>query len=442
MRIASFVLASLTSLMILATIGTSAQVIGSKYGIDSAKCVTNLSLYREFYKQKNYKDAIISWRQVYNNCPRATENIFINGANMYKSFIAAQKNAVIKKRLVDTLMQIYDARIKYYGKEGRHLAGKADDLLNADSTRSFEAYGMLKRSIELLKNASEESTLLNYCNAAIASFKAGKITNDALVGLYNETGSIIDGHLSIVTGRIDSLKWDTIRTMIETKTIPLLQCNDISAIYTKKLITTPDDIALLKKISGMLYRKGCTEDSLYLFSLEKMNTIEPSENTAFLIAREYIKRKNSPLAIASLNGVVDKLKDNESKARCYYYLGVVYADSKDFSNARTNALKAIELKSDYGEPYLLIADCYALSASGCGNDEVSNRAPFWSAVDQLNKAKTVDPKLSETANKLISQYSLNFPNTEMLFFKDIKVGSKYLVDCWINETTIVRSAGK
>jgi tetratricopeptide (TPR) repeat protein len=440
MRIASFVLAALTSLMILATNETSAQVIGSKYGKDSVKCVTNLSLYREFYKQKNYKAAIISWRQVFNNCPRATENIYINGANMFKSFIAAQKDAEIKKGLIDTLMLIYDARITYYGKEGLHLANKANDLLNADSTRFFEAYTILKHSIELLKNASEETALLNYCQSGIASFKAGKITNDALVGLYNETGSIIDGHLSIATGKIDSLKWTRIRTMIETKTFPLLECKDIAAIFTRKLAATPDDLALLKNISAVLLRKECTADSLYLFALAKMNSIEPSANTAFLIAREYVKRKNMPLAIASLNGVIDKLKDNESKARTFYYLGVVYAESKDYSNARTNALKAVALKSDYGEPYLLIAECYALSAASCGNDDVSIRAPFWCAVDKLNKAKLVDPKLAETANKLIIQYSANFPNTEMLFFKDIKNGSKYLVDCWINESTIVRSS--
>ena len=442
MRIASFVLAAITFLMILATNETSAQVIGSKYGKDSAKCVTNLSLYREFYKQKNYKAAIISWRQVFNNCPLATENIFINGANMYKSFIAVQKDTVVKKRLIDTLMLIYDVRIKYYGKEGLHLARKANDLIYADSTRSFEAYTSLKRSIELLKNDSEDYTLLNYCSSGVASFKEGKITNDALVGLYNETASIIDGHFNSVTTKADSLKWTRTRTMIETKMFPLLQCKDISAIYTRKLAVTPDDLALLRNISTVLNLKNCTADSLYLFSLTKINSIEPSANTAFLIAREYVKRKNIPSAIASLNGVVDKLKDNESKARGYYYLGVVYADSKDYSSARTNALKAIQLKADYGEAYMLIAECYAQSAASCGNDDVSSRAPFWCAVDKLNKAKSVDPKLTASANKLISQYSLNFPNTEMLFFRDIKNGSKYLVDCWINETTIVRSSGK
>ncbi len=63
---------------------------GSKYGKDSATCVMNLSLYREFYKQwKNSKykntsniDAMKSWRWVYNNCPRSTENIYVDGVKM------------------------------------------------------------------------------------------------------------------------------------------------------------------------------------------------------------------------------------------------------------------------------------------------------------------------------------------------------------------------
>ena len=30
----------------------------SKYGVDSVKCITNLSLFREYYKQKNYMEAL------------------------------------------------------------------------------------------------------------------------------------------------------------------------------------------------------------------------------------------------------------------------------------------------------------------------------------------------------------------------------------------------
>jgi tetratricopeptide (TPR) repeat protein len=437
--IASFVFAALTSLMILGTNGTNAQSIISRYGKDSAKCVTNLALYREYYKQKNYKDAIVSWRYVFNNCPQATENIFINGANMYNSFIAAEKDCASKQKLIDTLLLIYDIRTKYWGNEGKQLANKANDLLNADSSRSFEAYGMLKRSIDLLKNNSEESTLRNYCSSAIGCFNSGKISSDAIIELFNQTESIIDTHISPSAGNTDSQRWIQLKKLIEINIFPLLQCKDISTIFTPKLTAKPDDLALLKRVSEILFHRGCTEDSLYLFTLEKINAFEPDVNTAFLIAREYLKRKNVPKAVESLNNVADKLKDDASKARCSYYLGAVYADSKDFSNARSNALKAIQFKSDYGEAYLLIADCYAQSALECGKDNVISRAAFWCAVDKLNQAKKVDPKLESTVNNLINQYSRNFPTKEMLLAGKLKIGSKYLVECWINETTTVRS---
>ena len=37
---------------------------GSKYGADSASCVMHFSLYREFYKQNNFKDAMPHWKWV------------------------------------------------------------------------------------------------------------------------------------------------------------------------------------------------------------------------------------------------------------------------------------------------------------------------------------------------------------------------------------------
>ncbi len=438
-KIVTFVMAILTSWMILGTNETNAQQIVSKFGKDSAKCVTNLALYREYYRLKNYRDALPSWRYVFNNCPKATENIFINGANMFNNFIATEKDSAVKKRLIDTLLLIYNTRIKYYGNEGKHLANMANDLLNADTTRSFEAYGMLKHSIDLLKDKSEESTLRNYSSAGITSYKEGKISNQELMSLFNQTETIIDSHLTSTVENAESQKWIKFRNVFELNLFPLMQCNDISSLFAAKLAAKPDDQALLKRVTEILFHRGCTDDTLYLSSLERMNTLDPDANTAFLISREYLKRKNITSAIEVLSNVAEKLKDLNAKARSYYYLGVVYAETKDYSNARANALKAIQLKADYGEPYLLIADCYVQSATECGKDNISIRAPFWCAVDKLNQAKKADPKLATTINDLINKYSANFPTKAMLAVGKLKIGSGYHVDCWINETTVVRS---
>ena len=39
-----------------------------KYGKDSAQCIRYLSYYKEYFKQKNYDDALPNWRKAYNIC--------------------------------------------------------------------------------------------------------------------------------------------------------------------------------------------------------------------------------------------------------------------------------------------------------------------------------------------------------------------------------------
>ena len=61
-------------IIILFVKSANSQDIMSKYGTDSAQCVRNLSLYTEFYKQKNYKDAYEPWKKAYAICPKITKN--------------------------------------------------------------------------------------------------------------------------------------------------------------------------------------------------------------------------------------------------------------------------------------------------------------------------------------------------------------------------------
>ena len=58
-----------------------------KFGPDSAarmECAKNLSLYREYVKQKNYVDAYNPWFKVFYACPKASKNIYIDGVKIIK----------------------------------------------------------------------------------------------------------------------------------------------------------------------------------------------------------------------------------------------------------------------------------------------------------------------------------------------------------------------
>ena len=62
-------------IIVLFAVAAMAMMSGSKvsaqgkYGPDSAECIKYLSYYTEYYKQKNYDNALPNWRKAYHYCP-------------------------------------------------------------------------------------------------------------------------------------------------------------------------------------------------------------------------------------------------------------------------------------------------------------------------------------------------------------------------------------
>ena len=77
---------------------TNAQ---TKFGEDENECKENLSIFREFYKQKNYADALKPWRWAFLNCPASSGNIYKNGPKIIKAKLKSEKEN--KDAYVDTL---------------------------------------------------------------------------------------------------------------------------------------------------------------------------------------------------------------------------------------------------------------------------------------------------------------------------------------------------
>ncbi|MGB2457612.1 MAG: hypothetical protein ACPIA4_01070, partial [Flavobacteriales bacterium] len=124
-------------------------LVGSKFGSDSVQCVTNISLYREYVKQKNYDDALTPWRKAYALCPKATKNIYIDGAKLYKHLISKNKGAIeLQKAYLDSLETLYDNRIANFGKENYVLGLKGSDMMKYSFSDLDRAFTYLKQSVE------------------------------------------------------------------------------------------------------------------------------------------------------------------------------------------------------------------------------------------------------------------------------------------------------
>ena len=76
----------------------------------------------------------------------------------------------------------------------------------------------------------------------------------------------------------------------------------------------------------------------------------------------------------------------------------------------------------------------------CGGDEISSRAHFWVAVDNMRKAAAEDPSLADEANRMAAQFSRYYPQTADAFMYDLVDGKAYTVNCsGMSATTTVRT---
>ena len=151
---------ALTAFMLMGSFVAKAQ---GKFGADSAECIKYLSYYSEYYKQKNYDEALPNWRQAYKLCPpQASQNLFINGATLMKRVISANaKNPEAQKAAVDTLLAMYDTRAKFYPKNKETaLNNKGVDLNNYVKNDPQRIYDETKNIIAELGAGTKPSIFI------------------------------------------------------------------------------------------------------------------------------------------------------------------------------------------------------------------------------------------------------------------------------------------
>ncbi len=417
-----------------------------QFGKDSVTCITNNSLYYEFYKQwkqSNYKneawkDVIVPWSWVFKNCPRSYKNIYIHGEKLIKQLIKTETDKEKKDKYIDTLMMVFDQRIKYFGQEGYVLGKKGVDLYKYRPTDYEKAYEILKKAIGLTGNKTRGPVLIYYFRSAEKMVKAGKLDKSVLLDIYDTASDIIE--YNIKNDPKKAANWEVVKGNIELSVEPYTTCEDLIDIYTPKFEATPNDIELLKKITKILEKKDCTDSDLFLHATEHLHQLEPSAKSAELMGKMYVKKENWGKALEYFKQATELQEDPNKKADLFYLMAVVNFQQKKYPQARSNCYNVLKYRPNDGKAYILIGNMYALSAKSCGNNDLTTKVAYWAAVDKFIKAKNVDPSVADDANKLINTYSQYFPATETIFFYDLKKGDKYKVECWINETTTVRTS--
>ncbi len=414
---------------------------GSKYGHgqDSINCLMNLSLYKEFFKHNNYSDAISPWRHVFSECPASSQNLYVDGVKMYKSFISKEKNPAVVEGLIDTLMLIYDRRLKYFNDEANVLGRKATDLLRYkkdDINAVEEAYGYLSKSIEIGKAKSRDAVIILFVNSTVTLSASGIHDIGVAIDDYFTATEIIDGKLA---KNAKDKRWGRAKESVDNFVIDkgILSCDALNDYYSPIFEANKGNEEFLKKVVNFYSKTGCDRADLYVTALEKLYEINPTHESAYKVANLYLAKQKYDEAIVYYKEAVAGDSDNKSKANYYFKLAQVNRMLQSYCESIRYNKEAIALNPGFGEAYLLLGDNYIDSRSNL-EDQLGGKTAYWAAVDKYKKAREVNSALADIANKKISDYSGFYPNSEDCFFLNLEEGKSYQVKGCINEYTVIK----
>ena len=408
------------------------------YSTTDSSCMTKVSAYRTFFKEKLYHDAHPTWLIAFNQCADSSERIYVDGATMFRSFIESTPAGPLREGRIDTLMLIYDRRMKNFGGEGNVLGRKGKDLLNfrgSDLNQVKLANEMLRTSIKIQGQESLENVMLLCISSGVVLKRKGLLDEDQLIADYVMIGA------NLVQLEKTSSRWKRTRSKINGMLLKddIISCKALDSYFEPLMELQKKDTAFQETVITSYSPLECESSSIIATASENLYSLVPGPESAHNLAILFITGNNLEKAALYLKEALKAENISvETRAQWYYELAVVNSGLEDHCQAIGYAREAISLKSDFGQAYILLGDSFIASRKSLG-DDFQKRTAYWAAADKYEKASSVDPSLAEEAGKKLTRCLSQYPDKEEIFFSDIREGEAFLVEGCINDTTTVRS---
>lgn len=421
--------------------------VAEESNVVTEECLTNLSLFNESAKNKQYADALAPWNQVFENCPGANKAIYSQGRYIVQWELTQQKDDASYKKVFDKLMLMYDKRMKYFGDDPKYPAAwvksiKALDYIVYVKNDELKktAYQWLEESINELGTNSEIEALRQFVVLSDKIYAADQTQGEKYIADYLKVNEILEA----ISKETDNKNAELAAQYKNGLDIVFAQsgaadCLTLENLYREKIKENSTDLAYLNKVISFFRRVKCTESKVYFDAAVSAHKIQPSAESASALASMSFNKESYQQAINYYEEATRLSDVNEDKANYQYLIAqIYYSKMGNYPRTKTHALNSLEFNPSNGSAYMIIGLAYA-GAKGIYDDPVLAKTVFWAAVDKFYKAKQVDPSLAGDVDKLISTYSRYFPSKEDIFFKpELGDGKPFYVGGWIGESTTCR----
>ncbi|GGW34191.1 tetratricopeptide repeat protein [Arenibacter certesii] len=429
------------------------------------ECMTNLSIYTEHVKVKNYDAAYTPWKMVYENCPTLNWANILYGERILKDKVAKSTGAA-KTASINELLELYDNRIKYFASKTSPAETVIDKVLlkyDEKMTTNEEVYSELDKAFkDDNTHYKNPKALYLYFSSLVDLHNEGKREVEEVFERYDAITEKIEAENDMLTGAIAKLlpkedagtlskkeasqlrsynsyseSYGKIAESIDSKLGALANCENLIPLYNKSFEEKKGDITWVKRAVGRMYSKECTEDPLFKKLFEAQLAMEPSASAYMYGGALKNNAGDTKGAIADFNKALELETDSKKKSNIAYRIATSYRRSSK-STARSYAQKAIDANPANGKAYLLIASLYASSANECGNTPFEKRAVYWKAAEMARQAGRVDPAVSGSAAQAAKSYDAKAPSKTDIFNSGM-AGKTVNFSCWVGGSVKVPS---
>lgn len=389
-------------------------------------------------KLKNY-DAVLNYgRVLIEKAPQSMQNLYVHMGTAYTTKINLATSQAEKNAYVDSLMWVYDMRVKAFGDDKNRgkayiLPRKAADYFNfrPDDRENIRRYYL--DAIEA--TGQQDAELINtYFSTLVDDYSADKIETDALLEEYDKWATVLEAGTSEMKEGVKTLESLLIKS-------GAAKCDNLEAIYKPRFEADPNNVELMKKIVTLMSRDNC-ESEFRLTVAENLYKVQPDPQTGVALAAIFQDRGDYEKSLFYWQESIDNEADPAIKLSYTLNAAATANAAKNYRQAAEFARAVIAMDSENGLAYMILGQAQASAIpSNCG-DQFTQKTAYWVVVDNLQRARNLlgsDSDQAATLGQLIGTYSRNFPSNDETFFSGITAGSAYTVNCgWISGRTTVR----
>ena len=186
---------------ILASVNAFAQCKEIVWPENKAKAEECLAIYGDAVKEGKYDVAKSPLLWLLKNAPQVNTKVYIDAVDMYDKAATVEKDPGKKQMLVDSMLLMFDLRIKSCGEEASVLNRKANASFKfnyKDKNKLPELLTLYDKVFEMNGNNVTDPTLNSYMNVVDLNAKYVKNLNcEQVLQRYDKIVSVIDAKVKL-----------------------------------------------------------------------------------------------------------------------------------------------------------------------------------------------------------------------------------------------------